>query len=439
MSAWLLATLLCARASAQVFETGGAAVPVAPVSGAAGASVGAGATPSPILTVPGAASLAPSLNTSAVLKAFPGQAATGLPAGAVRFAPAPLPALPAAAANSASAAPTAHRQASGDTGVAPTTEDSVPPSGISSESSVRAVAVRRQHGAEVAADAATTRLDASGRAVPVSLDDAANTGRLPAESAASFGRRLFDRAGEHSALADGFAAAGAPGAVAASDGPSISLRGAAGAALAPSAGAQGETLRDAVASPVPAGAAPAGAFSFFRAPAFAGASAPALSAAAGAAPSAAAAAPITFERLSLELGSGLVVKVRAALGLSPYAAASRPASAATKTAAAARAPRRAAVPVTSTEWLERRGLLETLSVSEAAATQAAAMPAEAAALGAGLAPALALGRAPSPLPAPAGVAALVLDPTTPARVPPFVWWGLAFLPAALVLLLKEVL
>ena len=67
---FLLSAFLCAQASAAVVETGGAAAPVAPVSGAVGAFMGAGAAISPISAVPGASILAPSLNTGAVIKAF---------------------------------------------------------------------------------------------------------------------------------------------------------------------------------------------------------------------------------------------------------------------------------------------------------------------------------------------------------------------------------
>ena len=93
------------------------------------------------------------------------------------------------------------------------------------------------------------------------------------------------------------------------------------------------------------------------------------------------------------------------------------------------------MPITSTEWLERRGLLESISASEAAASQEAAslLPPE-------LAPAraTALARAPVSAPRTAALPALVfLDPAAP-RVPPWAWWALALMPAGLVLL-KELL
>ena len=119
-------------------------------------------------------------------------------------------------------------------------------------------------------------------------------------------------------------------------------------------------MRDAVASPIPAAAAPGAAFSFFRVP------------------------------------------------VSP------------------------AAPITSTEWLERRGLLESLSVSEAAAFQDASSLSTPA-----VAPGRALGLAASSAPGSAVVPAPNLDPTAPVRAS-LAWWGLAFLPGALVLL-KELL
>jgi hypothetical protein len=441
MSAWLLAALLCTPASAQVFETGGAAAPVAPVSGSVGAVMGAAAPLSPISAVPGASMLAPSLNAGALIKAFSRQAApnSNMPAGAVRFVSAPLPALPAAAAASGvPAAPTAPRSdAPRQAGAASAKRESIPPSSAAGQAGSRAVAAdrRRGSGADAAPEGASARLDAAGRELSAPLDADGGFDRVSAEGAAELGSRIFDRAGDRALLADG-SATGSPGASAiagAADRPSPSRD----PLLAASAGgsAEGEALRDAVASPIPAAAAPGAAFSFFRLPVSLFAPSRGSSAAAPAAGAAASAAPVTFERLSLELGSGLVVKVRAALGLAPAAATAGPFGGSVKGAPAAAfsTQRRPRVPITSTEWLERRGLLESISVSEAAASQeAASLPARA--VVPGRAAASWFGASPRP----AAVPALVLDPTTPVRVPPFAWWGLAFLPAGLVLL-KELL
>lgn len=446
MSAWLLAALLCAPVSAQVFETAGAAAPAAPVSGSVGSVMGAGASLAPVSVVPGASILAPALNAGAVIKAFAGQAATSsnLPAGAVRLAPAPLPALPAAAAASAAPAPagTPRRESTQETGAAPVRRELVPPASAAGSASVRAVAADRRRGpeADAAPAGAAARLDAAGRDLAAPLDGTGGLERLSAEGAAALGRQVFDREGDRARLTDG-SAAGTPGAaaLAAADGPPPVRRDPLLAAFADGS-AEGETLRDAVASPVPAAAAPAAMLSFFRVPA--SLFAPSRDADAGGGASAARssrpAAPITFERLSLELGSGLVVKVRAALGFAPAPAANSFGGAAKGTPAASFAPRRRPrVPITSTEWLERRGLLESISVSEAAASQEAALPSPRQAASAPQRGGASwFSTAPSPRSA--AVPALVLQTPEPARVPPLAWWGLAFLPAGLVLL-KELL
>jgi hypothetical protein len=122
----------------------------------------------------------------------------------------------------------------------------------------------------------------------------------------------------------------------------------------------------------------------------------------------------------------LVVQVRAALGL-PASAAPRPFAAAARADARAAASAVPRAPIMPTEYLERRGLLESLSASEAAAEQTAD----------------ALSRRPPAPPraavseyAPAALTspAFIFDSTKPARVPPLVWWSLAFLPAGIVLL-----
>jgi hypothetical protein len=398
--------------------------------------------------VPGASILAPGLNTGAVIKAFSGQAATNssLPAGAVRLA-APLPALPAAAAISAAPAPTGtpRRESSAqETSAAPARRELMPPANPAGSSSVRAVAADKRRGSESesAPEGVSARLDAAGGELSIPLDEAGALDRVSAEGAVALGKKIFDRAGDRALLSEG-SAAGTPGApaLAAADGPAPELRDPLLAAFA-GGSAEGEALRDAVASPVPASAAPATMFSFLHLPA--SLFAPARNAVDEGAPAAVSVpskAPITFERLSLELGSGLVVKVRAALGFAsaPTTANSFKPEAKGTSAASFTTQRRPRVPITSTEWLERRGLLESISVSEAAASQAAAaLPSPSFADAPGSAAVSWFAPASAPAPRSTAVPALLLDPAAPARVPPFAWWGLAFLPAGLVLL-KELL
>ncbi|MFI5350547.1 MAG: hypothetical protein ACHQ2Z_13455 [Elusimicrobiota bacterium] len=405
MNAWLLAALLCMPASAAVVETGGTIAPVAPISAPVGSGLGSGADLSPIALVPGGSLLAPSLNVGALFK-VPGQGATILSAGAARLAASPVPVLPASAAAGAPGA--AREGAPADAGGERAKGDPLPPFGADRQASSRTAAggPRRELSAP---------LDAAG---------------LSSEDAVAAGRKTFDRSGDRARLADG-SAAGTPGA-SVSAAPSSETRDPLLAASA-GGGAPGEPLRDAVASPIPAGAAPGGLMAFFRVPGspLATSRSAAGSPAAGAAP--VAAAPITFERLSLELGAGLVVKVRAAMGLSPAAATPAPLGGAAKGARADAARNTATsssrVPVTSTEWLERRGLLESISASEAAASQqAASLPV--------LLPELASVGAFSPASRTrsARAAAPVLDLRIPARGPALGWWALALLPVLLVLL-----
>ena len=441
-----MAALLCAPASAQVFETAGAAAPVAPVSGSIGSVMGAGASLSPISVVPGASILAPSLNTGAVIKAFTGSAATNsnLPAGAVRLAPAPLPALPAAAAASAAPAATGtpRRESAQETSVAPARRELMPPANPAGNSSVRAVAADKRRGSESdgAPEVISARLEAAGQEVSTPQDEAGGFDHVSAEGAVALGRKIFDRAGDRALLSEGSAAGtpGAPALAAAADGPTPERRDPLLAAFA-GGSPEGEALRDAVASPVPASVSPATLVTFFHLPASLFKPAPgSLEIGAPAAGVAAYAPPVTFERLSLELGSGLVVKVRAALGFAPAPATANTFDGAAKGTAPSSA-RRPRVPITSTEWLERRGLLESISVSEAAASQeAAALPSPSFADAPVRAAATWFAPAYAPAPRSTVVPALVLDPAAPARVPPFAWWGLAFLPAGLVLL-KELL
>ncbi|MBI3564277.1 MAG: hypothetical protein HY079_03665 [Elusimicrobia bacterium] len=130
--------------------------------------------------------------------------------------------------------------------------------------------------------------------------------------------------------------------------------------------------------------------------------------------------PAGLDRLSLTAGSDLVVRIGASAPVPAAPAAPKPFAAATPAASAAAL---RAAPPSSTEFLERRALLETLSATEAAAVQAARPGGFAA-------------DAPLP-PAPRLVSRTpVRRPAAPSSPAPF-WLGLAFLPAA-AFLLKEV-
>ncbi|NNN05182.1 MAG: hypothetical protein HKL90_04705, partial [Elusimicrobia bacterium] len=137
-------------------------------------------------------------------------------------------------------------------------------------------------------------------------------------------------------------------------------------------------------------------------------------------------APRRLERLTLSLGADLVVRVR---------------SVADRLAAGARllagrslggtySARRGSAPLTSTRWLERRGMLETASIPGAAAAAGMYRPSASASSGdLGRAQALALGAASG--------SALVSVRAVPLRAgsgAPLALWALAFLPATLALL-----
>lgn len=234
------------------------------------------------------------------------------------------------------------------------------------------------------------------------------------EKAAGLGRSFFDQSDEsgRGALEDPSADA-VPGAVVAATlleggafGPGARLRaaGARGAFGAghelklsnPSYAPEGETLHDAVAS-VPGGAAaggPVGAVAFYRS---ASPNGDLAKSAASASPAAAALPVLGFPRpLAIDLsGSGLIVRVRSALGgaLAP--------------APEAAAPSRPLYPGPSTALLERGAMLEAFAVAgEHAARTAAESPPRTAG---------ALNSAPSFVPAPAA-----------ATVP--LWWALFLLP-----------
>lgn len=379
---------LCVSASARVVETVRVAEPSVP--GAAGASAGAGAS---LPTVPPASILAPSLGLGASFSA---------PQARVHFAPPAAAETPAAVEAAPLAEPVAGR--------APARKDSVPPSIQEAGRAVpTAASFQGQESAGVIAE-------------PVAEAEPS----IPVEGAAAVGRRAWDQSSEHASLDDeSLVPVAAPDVAASAQGPAVAAAPGARAGR-PEAVAvpafEMETLRDAVASPaalpaalvLPRHGAPAPPPSRSRA------SLPLVGTPA-AAPVVPAAAPSStaLNRLSLELASGLVVKVRSALGFLPASAAapSGPPRAAPATSEAPAT----GVPLTSTEWLERRGLLETLSAVEFAAGGVSGAPVPAKpGRGADAAP-----------PAPARRA-----PDAPARptLPSPVFWGLAFLPAAAALL-----
>ncbi len=234
------------------------------------------------------------------------------------------------------------------------------------------------------------------------------------EKAAGLGRAFFDQSDDtgRAALEDPSAEAG-PGDVVAATmleggafGPGARLRAAgaggtfgAGHELKlgnPSYAPEGETLHDAVAS-VPGGAAaggPGGAVAFYRSASPNGD----LSKAGGAAPSAAAALPVLgFPRpLAIDLsGSGLIVRVRSALG---GALAAAPPTA---------APSRVFTPGPSTALLERGAMLEAFAVAGDYAARSAA-------------------EARLQAPGAARAAAASVPAPSPAAVP--LWWAWFLLP-----------
>jgi hypothetical protein len=337
--------------------------------------------------VPGAAILAPGLQSGAPISAF---------------SPSPT----AAPASGAAAAEIPNAVA------APAAPDAIPALPAAADPGGRPLATVR-----------------AGHAAPASFADGAdNAARARTEDAAASGRRFFDRASDRGSLShvEGGTRSGAAALAAAV------------AASRPGFGVEGEELRDAVAAfPAPA----AGRALMFAAPAalrgaaargvFFGGRAPSIPAAN---PASAAAAPTPIGRLLMELGPGLVLRIRAVLGLAPEAPAAAPtrsAAAAVRSGTAAPAARVARAPLASTEFLERRGLLESLSAFETAAAQnsAAQMAVETAPKGS--APASALVRAQ-----PASGTTRAAPPRFSAHAEshlPRAWWGLAFLSVALVL------
>lgn len=404
MNAWLLMLVLCVSASAQVVETVRVAAPSVP--GAVGAAAGAA---SAIPTLPPSAVLAPSLGLGAML---------GAPQALVHFAP------PAAAPASA-AVETAPR-AEPAPGRAPARKDSVPPSILKAGQAVpSAASFQGQESAGVIFESAPVEAQARGRFSERALPVAETQAKVPVEGASAVGRRVWDQSSEHASLDEGpLSPVVAVGAAASALGPGLAASGKArsgpsGALRDPAF--ETEVLRDAVASPA---AFPSGAF--LPRP---GASALPLSqrqapSALGGSPApvspAAALPPASFSRLSLELASGLVVRVRSALGLPVSAAVPaglRSSAVVPRAAAAPRAPVATGAPLTSTEWLERRGLLETLSAVESVAGDVSAA-----------AFFVKTGRGESTAPA-RPVPSAPLAPAHPALPSPL-FWGLAFLPAA---------
>jgi Meckel syndrome type 1 protein len=367
------------------------------------------------------------LNASAVLKAFPEQSAVALPAGAVRFAPALAP----AAASPAAAALTAPAASDPSATAASPAPEALPPSAAAQGRGTPGVPVaprRRDPALEKAVGALAARLEAAGGETSQTLREAGPVDQAPDESADALGRRVFDRSMDRALLASG---EGSSPSVAANGGFASGVAGASArnrAVLSPAGfpsasplTTDGEVLRDAVAAVPAAALLPRAGFTAPTAAASAGVPAasvlirggsPAFSGGASGVPSA---ASPSFERLSLELGSGLVVTVRSALHLAAPVEA-KP-SVAAEDGASAKAARFAAGPAASTEWLERRGLLETLSASEATAVQTARAA-----------------RAEDVVHAPARPASPRQAPSD--GVPSPALWALAFLPAAAVLLKK---
>lgn len=417
---------LSGRASAAVAIAVEAPQSVAPVS--IGASVGASLSASPLWAVPGAMSLAPTLSTSRTLSPAAFDALLGVTprAGAVRFAPTALPAAAApeaapvaASAESAAAAPAAPAAAASAAASA-TPGDVLPPSSRPGTGVTTAGApLRRATAPGASLDA---RLEAARDALvaPVEADSA--VGASP-EQAAAAGRRFWDAASSGADFS---------GVLALPEGVSdASASGASGRARATAAsGADGGALRDAVAAALDRRVLINGALTPGGAAALAAGGADRAGGAFAAADTARTARGISFERLSLLLGAGLVVRVRGALG----ASAAGGAALAPRGAAAAVRTRRAA-PVTSTEWLERRALFETLSELPELFPDASAAPGRDVSLAATRVPAAAsasvFAAASAASAAPARAAFPWTWPADDATASTLAWWALALVPALL--------
>jgi hypothetical protein len=405
VSGLLLAVLLCARASAAVVETAPEAAPSASV-GAAGASA-LSPLASPIALVPGGATLVPALSPSSI------RSILGVPpsAGRVTLAPEAAPIIPAAAAPGAAPADADPSPAAAPAEAlppplpAPSAPAFVPMAPIGAAASRSAVAGMPE------------AVRASGSGTP---DAAPSAPRTPEEAAAD-GRAFWDQATERGRwdLAALFGAGRRAGAA---------LRGRApvAAASGPASSVEDGPLRDAVSAGVPASAALARPWSAVRGPAGV-VPATAASVRAGEVDADPATSfPARVERLTLSVGSGLVVRVGAALRREFLSSEER------DTRAGLAASARRAAPSTSTQWLELRGLIETASYAPVSSARADA---------ADEAPSIRTAAASwASAPTAAGVETRAFARRA-AEIPlrsdsgsPLAWWALAFLPAALALL-----
>lgn len=420
MKVWALAVLICARAAAAVVETAPEAA-----SGASGsAALGAAAVPS----VPAASILAPSLAPSAAFLPASLGAAFGVAPGAgqMRLAPSAVAATPASAAPFAAAPATAPSATTQNSGNAAATADAVPavPPPASATAAPGTAAAAAATGNDVSQAAANT---GNGRMVLPAprMPDA----RASAEDAASMGRVYWDQAAARPRLdATAVGESGVRGVAALA--PQTAAVPGPGAATSSAAPDDGD-LRDAVAAAF-SGPAPASAFavpapgrmqrlgvgatfsSAAAAPPVVGATSPSS-------------APRRLERLTLSLGADLAVRVRSAadrfvLGVRLWTVpgAGAPASASSYA-------RPGLAPLTSTRWLERRGLLETAAIPDASAPRG---PAE-------TTPASERGRLPSLAAPSAEGSRLVSARAVSSRAgsdAPLALWALAFLPATLALL-----
>lgn len=431
MSAWYFAFLLCARASAAVVETAPAPLPSASV-GAAGASALGLSAASPISLVPSGAALAPVLSPSLAPSGSWSPAAAAAALGVAPSGGRVLLAPPAAAALTASAVPSA---ATPDAAPSPTNSgvDILPPPPATAVSPATPIAASAPSGLATAASPLAGH-DARGVSLLV-VPGAAPDARATLEEAAAAGRAFWDQSDAFGRLGD--AAATVSAALTASPAAVLGAGRATSATVVSLVPALEEgALRDAVAGGAPSSLA----FSSARLGAPDAAAAPAESRGVDSVPAAARAAILAagalrragapsrapIERLTLSLGTGLVVSVRSALGMGEFSSgARRPARAAYALAPASAAPARRGAPLTSTEWLERRGLIET--AADLPASSALAAPVGRADAGMSSARSVTGARDSSG-------AVAVFSPVGADAGSPLAWWALAFLPATLALL-----
>jgi hypothetical protein len=409
----VLAFLLISRAHAAVVETAVAPAPT-PVGGPA---VSVGVAPIPTLGAVAPLSSGLSLSPSALGAILAAPASIGV----VRLAPAVVPALPASAVPTAAAAAQAPADPLAPAPAAVAAEALPPPAPAVAVAAAAAMAALPSGPAGVAARVA------SARAALAAPPSALRAGAPAAEDSAAAGRVVWDLAGALAGLSAGPASAPVR-----SGGGVAALGEAAGPAAAGTAAGSildgGQTLRDAVSGVAGSGLRPAEPGALAAASARPGAVFAFGGTRAGVAPAlavpAAFAAPSAIERLTLSLGADLVVRVRGALGLDPR----------TVIAAAIPAPRPAAalarpLPPFSTEWLERRALLETAAYVPGALD---VLPSDA---GVSVAAAAGAARPARTSAAPDARAAGRREAGTLAPEAAFLgWWVLAFLPATLALL-----